>query len=188
MSKIKVEIQKQKVSELKNHEDNPRVIRDKKYKELLKSIDDFGEMLDIREIVVDEENIVLGGNMRLKALQELGIKEVTVKKVLGLTEKQKREFVIKDNVNFGEWDWDNLANEWTASELNDWGVGVWENKTETKEFEPTMFPEQVTKEITEEDIQKGREGMGSTFQKGTEKKFIGTMCPECGHEFNVIQE
>jgi hypothetical protein len=135
MSKLKVEIRKQKVSELKNHEDNPRIIKDKKYKELLKSIEEFGEMLDIREIVVDENNVVLGGNMRLKALQELGIKNVTVKKVTGLNERQKKEFVIKDNVSFGEWNWDNLANSWENEDLNNWGLEVWTSKQPDKVFD-----------------------------------------------------
>ena len=84
MSDIKVSVQKLKVTELKHHEENPRIIKDKKYKELKKSIQEFGEMLDIREIVIDENNVVLGGNMRLKVLQELNIAEVSVKKVLGL--------------------------------------------------------------------------------------------------------
>ena len=125
MSEIKVSVQKLKVTELKSHEENPRIIKDKKYKELRKSIKEFGEMLDIREIVIDENNVVLGGNMRLKVLQELNIKEVSVKKVLGLSEQQKREFIIKDNVNFGEWNWDDLANKWNTVQLNEWGLDLW---------------------------------------------------------------
>lgn len=134
MSEIKVSVQKLKVTELKSHEENPRIIKDKKYKELRKSIQDFGEMLDIREIVIDENNVVLGGNMRLKVLQELNIAEVSVKKVLGLSEQQKREFVIKDNVNFGEWNWDDLANEWNAEQLNEWGLDVPFSDEEVKEM------------------------------------------------------
>lgn len=125
MSKIKVEIKKVEISTVKTHSENPRIIKDKKYKELKSSIQEFGEMLQIREIVVDENNVVLGGNMRLRALQELNFKEITVKQVTGLTEQQKREFVIKDNVNFGEWNWDDLANKWNTEQLNTWGLDLW---------------------------------------------------------------
>ena len=104
--------------------DNPRIIKDDKFHKLVKSIKDFPEMLEIRPIVVNNEMMVLGGNMRLKAIQELGIKEVPVIKAESLTEEQQREFLIKDNVGFGEWDWDELANGWNADELNDWGLDI----------------------------------------------------------------
>ena len=81
-------------------------------------------MLQIRPIVVDKDNIVLGGNMRLRACKEAGLKEVYIVKADQLTEKQQREFIIKDNVGFGEWDWDDLANEWDVDELEDWGLDL----------------------------------------------------------------
>jgi hypothetical protein len=87
-------------------------------------------MLEIRPIVVDEENVVLGGNMRLKACKEAGLKEVFIIRANELTEEQKQEFIIKDNVGFGEWDWDQLANEWDSELLNDWGLFVPEMTTE----------------------------------------------------------
>jgi ParB-like chromosome segregation protein Spo0J len=82
-------------------------------------------MLELRPIVVDENNIVLGGNMRLKACKEAGLKEVYIVKAEGLTELQKDEFIVKDNVGFGEWDWDMLANEWDVDQLTEWGLDVW---------------------------------------------------------------
>lgn len=113
-----------KISQVKTNPNNPRLIKDHKFKKLVKSIKEFPEMLEIRPIVVDKDNIVLGGNMRLRACQEAGLKEVYILKASQLTEKQQREFIIKDNVGFGEWDWDDLANEWDAEELEDWGLDL----------------------------------------------------------------
>jgi len=104
--------------------ENPRIIKDDKFKKLVQSIKDFPEMLEIRPIVVNNEMMILGGNMRLKAIQEIGLKEVPIIKAENLTEQQQREFLIKDNVGFGEWDWDALANDWDPDELNDWGLDV----------------------------------------------------------------
>jgi ParB-like chromosome segregation protein Spo0J len=104
--------------------ENPRIIKDDKFKKLVQSIKDFPEMLEIRPIVVNNEMMILGGNMRLKAIQEIGIKEVPIIKAENLTEQQQREFLIKDNVGFGEWDWDALANDWNPEELNQWGLDV----------------------------------------------------------------
>lgn len=117
-----------KISEIKENPNNPRTIRDDKFNKLVKSIKEFPEMLNVRSIVIDENNVVLGGNMRLKALKDAGIKEVDVKQVKGWSEEKKKEFVIKDNASFGEWDWDILANEWDDLPLEDWGLDVpsWE--------------------------------------------------------------
>ncbi len=116
---------KVKVKDLKANPNNPRYIRDEKFEKLKKSIQDFPEMLKLRPVVVDDDMMVLGGNMRLKALTELGIDEVEVIKAKDLTEKQKAEFIIKDNVGFGDWDWDMLANEWDNTQLGEWGLDVW---------------------------------------------------------------
>jgi hypothetical protein len=115
---------KVKLKEIKPNPSNPRYIRDDKFEKLKKSIKDFPQMLNLRPIVVDDDMVVLGGNMRLKALTELGIDEVEIIKASDLTEKQKAEFIIKDNVGFGEWDWDMLANEWDNQLLEDWGLDV----------------------------------------------------------------
>lgn len=115
-----------KLKDLKPNPKNPRFIRDEKFERLKKSIQDFPEMLKLRPIVVDDDMVVLGGNMRLKALTDLGVKEVEIIKAKDLTEEQKAEFIIKDNVGFGEWDWDSLANEWDSELLGEWGMDVWQ--------------------------------------------------------------
>ena len=111
-----------KISAIKRNPNNPRILKDDKFVKLTQSIKDFPQMLDIRPIVVNDDMVVLGGNMRLKACKEAGLKEVPVIKVNDLTEEQQREFIIKDNVGFGEWDWDLLANEWDTDLLEDWGL------------------------------------------------------------------
>ena len=116
--------EKVKISQVKTNPNNPRLIKDDKFKKLVRSIKEFPEMLEIRPIVVDKDNIVLGGNMRLRACKEAGLKEIDIVKADQLTEKQQREFIIKDNVGFGEWDWDDLANEWEVEKLEDWGLDL----------------------------------------------------------------
>jgi hypothetical protein len=118
-----------KISQVKSNPNNPRLIKNDKFKKLVKSIQEFPEMLELRPIVVDENMIVLGGNMRLKACIEAGLKEVWIE-VADLTEQQKKEFTIKDNVGFGEWEWDMLANEWQSDLLGDWGLDVWQPEEE----------------------------------------------------------
>ena len=112
------------IKEIKPNPDNPRVIKDDKFAKLKKSIQDFPQMLELRPLVIDENNIVLGGNMRLRALQDLGIKEVPIIYAKDLTEEQKKEFTIKDNLSYGEWDWDTLANKWDNVKLEEWGLDV----------------------------------------------------------------
>jgi hypothetical protein len=113
-----------KITEIIPNPDNPRTIRGDKFKKLVKSIKEFPEMLKLRPIVIDEDNIVLGGNMRLRACTEAGLTDVPVKVAKGLTEDQKKEFIVKDNVAFGEWNWDMLANTWDAYELDEMGVDL----------------------------------------------------------------
>jgi ParB-like chromosome segregation protein Spo0J len=113
-----------KIEEVKSNENNPRFIKDHKFKKLVKSIKEFPEMLKLRPIVVNASMVVLGGNMRLKACKEAGLKEVWILKADELTEQQEREFIVKDNVGFGEWDWDILGNEWDTQQLEDWGLEV----------------------------------------------------------------
>ncbi len=108
---------------IKLNPNNPRIIKDDKFKKLVQSIKDFPEMLDIRPIVVNKDGIILGGNMRFKACLEAGIKEPPFK-VVDLTEEQQKEFLIKDNVSGGEWDWDALANEWDVEQLDNWGLDM----------------------------------------------------------------
>ena len=113
-----------KISKVKPNETNPRLIKDSKFNRLVESVKEFPEMLKLRPIVVNKDMVVLGGNMRLKACKEAGLKEVYILKADDLTEEQQKEFIVKDNVGFGEWDWDILANEWDAYLLEDWGLDV----------------------------------------------------------------
>jgi DNA modification methylase len=132
--------QQVKINTVKSNPNNPRIIKDAKFQKLVQSLKDFPEMLEKRPIVVDENMVVLGGNMRLKASVEAGLKQVWIDVAEGWTEEQKKEFIIKDNVGFGEWDWDILANEWEPDLLEDWGLDL-----------PDMFEEEP--EATEDDYQ-----------------------------------
>ena len=115
---------KAKISEVKSNPNNPRQIKDDKFAKLVQSIKDFPEMLDIRPIVVNADMVVLGGNMRFKACKEAGLKEVPIIVAENLTDEQQKEFIIKDNVSGGEWDWDMLANEWEVEQLDAWGLDI----------------------------------------------------------------
>jgi hypothetical protein len=122
-----MKIENVKLSDIKLNPNNPRLIKDDKFKKLVQSIIDFPEMLKIRPIVVNEDMIILGGNMRFKACKELKHKEVSIIKLNGLSAEKQREFLIKDNVSGGEWDWNLLANEWDEIKLTEWGLDVWHN-------------------------------------------------------------
>jgi hypothetical protein len=120
----KITIKKVKLSEIKLNPDNPRAITKQDMERLVKSLQDFPEMMELREIVVDENMVIMGGNMRFRALQQIKAENCIAKIVSGLTDDQKREFVIKDNGAFGRWDMDLLADNWDELPLNDWGVGL----------------------------------------------------------------
>lgn len=115
---------KVKISEIKANPENPRVIRDDKFNQLVKSIKKFPKMLEVRPIAVNADMVVLGGNMRLKACKEAGMKEVNIVVLDNFNEQEQKEFIIKDNVAFGEWDFELLANEWDIEKLDDWGLNV----------------------------------------------------------------
>ena len=119
-----MQVAKVKINSIKTNPKNPRLIKDDKFKKLVNSIKEFPQMLELRPIVVDENNIILGGNMRHKACIEAGLKEVYIVQAKDLTELQKDEFIVKDNVGFGEWDWDILANEWDTDKLGEWGLSL----------------------------------------------------------------
>ncbi|TXH45720.1 MAG: hypothetical protein E6Q97_31005 [Desulfurellales bacterium] len=131
-----------KLSAIKSNPKNPRLIRDEKFDRLKKSLESFPQMMELRPIVVDADGVILGGNMRYQALKALGKSEIPdewVKRANELTEEQKREFIIKDNAGFGEWDWDLIANEWDDLPLSDWGLDVTiEDDTETRDAEPQI--------------------------------------------------
>lgn len=122
-----IEVKVVKINDIKSNPNNPRIIKDNKFKKLVESIKNFPEMIKVRPIVVNTDMIVLGGNMRLKAMKEAGLKEAPIQ-IVDWDEQKQKEFIIKDNVGFGEWDWDELANNWDEAELNDWALDVWINK------------------------------------------------------------
>ena len=112
------------IESVKANPNNPRLIKDDKFRKLVKSINEFPEMLQLRPIIVNNDMITLGGNMRLKACKEAGLKEVYIIKASNLSEAQQAEFIIKDNVGFGEWDWDIIANEYDEHDLRSWGLDL----------------------------------------------------------------
>lgn len=146
--------QQVKISKVKGNPSNPRIIKNDKFKKLVKSIQEFPEMLKLRPIVVDEDMMVLGGNMRLKASKDAGLKEVWIEIAEGLTEEQKKEFIVKDNVGFGEWEWDMLANEWDSVQLAEWGLDVWENEDD-KEPEAGLIEDDEIPEVKESKVKRG---------------------------------
>ena len=119
-----MEIKLYKINEIKTNPNNPRIIKDEKYKKLVKSIKEFPQMLQLRPIIINDDNIVLGGNMRLKACTEAGLKEVPVLLASELTDAQQKEFIIKDNLGYGEWDWEAIAEEWNIDDLENWGLDI----------------------------------------------------------------
>jgi len=144
-----------KINDLKINEENPRIIKDRKFKKLVQSIKEFPQMLELRPIVIDENNMILGGNMRYRACIEAGLKDVPVKIAKGLTDLQKKEFIIKDNASYGEWDWDVLGNEWETFDLDDWGLDVWQPEQDIKEI--VEFNESINFNIKCKDLKQFEE-------------------------------
>ncbi len=129
-----------RLSEIHSNANNPRTISADKFAKLKRSLIEFPEMLKLRPIVVDKDMVVLGGNMRLRALKDAGVKEVEVIIANNLTDDQKREFIIKDNVGFGEWNWETLANEWDSDKLDEWGLVI--NNFNTDDIDLDAFFEE----------------------------------------------
>jgi DNA modification methylase len=154
-----------KITEVKVNPNNPRLIKDDKFKKLVQSVKDFPEMLNIRPIVVNQDMVILGGNMRYKACKEAGLKEIPIIKT-DLTEEQQKEFLIKDNVSGGEWDWDILANEWNTDDLQDWGLDLPLDYNEVLEAEEDDF--EVPENGIETDIV-----LGDLFEIGEHRLLCG---------------
>jgi DNA modification methylase len=154
-----------KVGEIKPNPNNPRIIKDDKFKKLVKSIQEFPQMLNIRPIVVNDDMVVLGGNMRLKACKEAGLKELPIIKASSLTEEQQKEFIIKDNVGFGEWDWESIANEWDAEQLTEWGLDIPDFKPIQAEAQEDDFelPDEINTDIV----------LGDLFEIGEHRLLCG---------------
>lgn len=144
------------IKDIKPNPNNPRLVKDDKFKKLVQSIKDFPQMLDIRPIVVNKDMIVLGGNMRLKACKEAGLTEIPIIKAEDLTEEQQKEFIIKDNIGYGEWDWNIIANEWDTDKLEEWGMNI-PSFDSSEEIEDEL---QIDEEIKTDN-----------------------QCPKCGYEF-----
>lgn len=159
------QIQSTAITEIRLNPNNPRVIKDEKFKKLVKSIQEFPQMLEIRPIVVNDQMIVLGGNMRLKACIEAGLTEVPVIKASSLTPEQQNEFIIKDNVGFGEWEWDVLANEWDVDKLSEWGLDIPDFEPKVLEVEEDDFeiPNEVQTDIV----------LGDLFEIGEHRLLCG---------------
>jgi DNA modification methylase len=141
-----------KIDQIKPNPDNPRIIKDDKFKKLVKSLQEFPEMTQIRRVVVNKDLMILGGNMRWRAAKEAGWTDIPVE-IVDLPEDKQREFIIKDNVSGGEWDWDTLANEWSKEQLEDWGVDI-ENWTsdevvedDVPDLDDTIKPESKLGEV-----------------------------------------
>lgn len=173
-----------KLNELKLHDRNPRKISPEQLDKLVKSITDLSQMMELRPIVIDENNIILGGNMRYRALKKMGYKEIPdnwVKRADNLTEEQKREFIVKDNVGFGDWEIDILQEDYSMSELTEWGLDLKfeEFKEDDAEAEEDDFsmPEEVTTDICIGDIfQIGNHKLicGDSTKKETYEKLMGS--------------
>ena len=160
-----------KISEVKPNPKNPRVIKDGKFQKLVKSIQEFPDMLNKRPLIVftdvDGKYVVLGGNMRLKALNELKFKEIPVIVADEWTEEQKAEFLIKDNVGFGEWDWDSLANEWDVEKLEEWGLDLPIDLSVAEELEAEEDNYEIPNEINTDIV------IGDLFEIGEHRLLCG---------------
>jgi len=150
------------ISSIKANPNNPRLIKDDKFHKLVKSIKEFPEMLNLRPIVVNADSIVLGGNMRLKACKEAGLKQVPVIFAEDLTEEQQKQFIIKDNIGFGEWDWEALANQWDSEELGEWGLDI-PSFNITKDLDYRI--------LDEEDVTEQLNDMASNVKKAIQIEF-----------------
>jgi DNA modification methylase len=161
-----MKIEHVKLSAIKSNPNNPRLIKDDKFKKLVQSIKDFPKMLELRPIVVNDDMVVLGGNMRLKACKEVGLKEVPIIKASELTDDQQREFIVKDNVGFGEWDWDMIANEWDTEQLTEWGLDL------PKDMDVKLDAEEDDFNVPEGDIETDIV-LGDLFEIGEHRLLCG---------------
>jgi DNA modification methylase len=154
------------IKDINPNPNNPRTVKDAKFKQLVQSIKEFPEMLELRPIIVNSDMVILGGNMRYKACIEAGLKEIPIIKADQLTEEQQREFIIKDNVGFGEWDWEQLANEWDVEELSHWGLDL------PLDFEPTEL-EAVEDDFEQPEVIETDIVLGDLFEIGEHRLLCG---------------
>ena len=157
---------------IKTNPSNPRIIRDDKFLKLVKSIQDFPQMLELRPIVVNDDLMVLGGNMRLKACKEAGLKEVPIIKASNLSVDQQSEFIIKDNVGFGEWDWQIIQNDWDIDKLADWGLDVPKQWSEPEPVDPSGYENLWFVNIQVEDEENAQQLYNEFVKRGLIVKII----------------
>jgi len=171
-----------KISDLKPNNKNPRTISDYKLEKLKKSIMKFELMMEARPIVVNRKMEILGGNMRYQALEQLGYTEIPDKwvKIMDFNKKEEKEFIIKDNVGYGEWDYDLLKFDFKTEELSEWGISL---PSFEFEYEPNTQPQTNYSDITAEQINKEAERLAQQMIK--DKSNIDCICPECGAEFQI---
>lgn len=164
------------LEELKQHPDNPRIIGEYELENLKNSIVEFPEMLEARPIVVNKDMQILSGNQRYTALKELGRTTAKVT-IVDWTEQQQKEFMIKDNLNNGQWDYNSLLNSWQTEDLSNWGVnvGVWN---------PILNPESEEQPVSEEDVARTQHELENKFkQENQDSKYINIICKNCGKEY-----
>ena len=175
-------IQQANLQDLKPHPKNPRVIKDAKYQALVQSLKTFPEMLQARPLICipDEENpgklLVIGGNMRLRGAQELKFKTIPVTVVQDWTPEMVKQFMIRDNVNNGEWDYATLVTDWSGTELEDWGL-------ENVNFNPNLGPSFSASNVTRDDIDKTDQQL--KIRMRNVQTFVDCICPACGHEYQL---
>ena len=181
---IKAKIEKVSISSITENAANPRTINKHKFQKLVNSVREFPEMLSLRPIVVNKDNVILGGNMRYKACKELGLKEVYIIQATDLDDKQAQEFIVKDNVGFGEWDWDILANDWNVKELEEWGLdgfpfedvnedeNIYTQKVEAPKYEASETKPTQDEIYNEDKVKELIKNIGLSSATKDEKEFL----------------
>lgn len=165
-----------KITQVFANDENPRFISDTKFSQMVQSLKDFPEMAKVRPLIINENNLVLGGNMRLKAMQEAGWTHVPCIKVAWSEEKQ-REFILKDNVSYGEWDWQILNSNWDKEMLTEFGLDF-----PASDYNPNLTPSFSDSDVTAEDMEKQQYKMSMGDAIASK---IDVICPDCGHEFQI---
>lgn len=171
-----------KLKDLKLNEGNPRRTNVAKFDKLVQSISEFPKMMKLRPIIIDENNVVIGGNMRVMALQKMGYDEIPdewVRKAKDLTDEERERFVIVDNATFADWDWEVIINDWETDAVKEWGLEV---PNFTSEFAPETSPEQSRRTVTDEDIEKAKGNLAPVSKNENARKVV---CPHCFQEFEI---
>ena len=173
------------INDIKLNPNNPRFIKDERYQKLKKNMQEFPKMMKLRPIIIDDDGMIIGGNMRYLTMKDLGYKDIPegwVVKASGLTEEERRRFVITDNIPYGDWDYDKLANEWEMTELQDWGIQL-----DVDEFVGFKEDKLISNEdiLEEENIQKGKESKKyNEYKEG----LVKLICPYCLREYEVKKD